>query len=334
MATSGTPGVMISTVTSFFILTHITVHGTNITDGIDVFNVNALGANGEHLDSILAANIQSTNNGILLKNANGVLIDGNSVHNTMSWGIRVENSHDNVITFMSLDHNGLNNPASHPVTSTVVQVFLDQTFWGGILLVNSDHNTLSVSQLSEDSYAGFVLVNSNYNTVFHVDTRYPDYYGGVLLASSHNTISDVSTQTSDFDGLLVRGGGFNNITNDTFSANGPIGAEITDRIVPYFVAGIYLGWGTHDNTVTLNHANKGNTGPSLVADDGTIINPVSSPIQNLNPLNNPSTGNDPGSIPSGVPLFQGTVNTGSGNVFCGNSFPSFAGAATNPNAAC
>ncbi len=335
MATSNSPGVLLQGVTKFFKLDHITVHGTGQADGIDIFNVNPpLDSNGQPQDKILAVNLDGTANGIYIKNSSGILVKGDSINNSFLWGLQLEGSHDNTITFMTFAHNGLKNPASHPVTSEVMKIFLGQEFWGGVLFLKSHDNHLTHSELSEDAYAGFVLVNSNSNVLQDLHSRYPDYFGGVLQSSSNNNITRISMQTADFVGLLIRGGSSNRVENSTFSANGPIGPETMGKIVPYFISGIYLGWGTHDNRMTQDQSNSGNTGPGLLVDNGTIINPVQSPVQTLNPFNN-ILGNDLGTVPVGSMFQPGqpTVAIAASNVICGNSFANFAGV-TNPNAAC
>jgi len=298
-----------------------------------LINVNGLGSGGQHLDQVIASNIDGASNGIFLNGVEGVTISGNSVNNDNFWGVKILNSHDNTVTFLTVAHDGLSNPSSRTFPGNL-GVFLMQHFAGGVLLENSDHNVVSRNLFSEDAFAGFVLVHSDFNVVTDVHSRYPDYFGGVLQDSSHNTINKISMQTADFVGLLVRGGGFNSITGSTFSANGPIGNEIRVQIVPYFISGIYLGWGTHNNTVTSDHANNGNTGPSLVVDDGVVVNPVPSPVQSVNPLN-AADGNDPGVVPAGSAFDAGIPTpAGSGSVICGNTFASFYPSTINANAPC
>ncbi len=325
MATSSGPGVLLNgtggTITKFFTLIHITVHGTKDNDGIDLVNVNGLGSTGEHFDSIQAANIDGARIGIFLRNTAGVTVTGNSLNNDFEWGVKLDHSHHNKVTFMTVSHDGRLNPDSNELPESA-DVFLGSEFFGGILLLNSDHNVLSRSQLSEDAYAGFVLLNSDHNTIADIHSRYPDYLGGVLQDSSHNKIDTIDMQTADFNGLVVRGGCCNEITHSDFSANGPIGNEWNAHVVPYFISGLYLGWGTHDNIIKFNHSNNGNTGPGLLVDSGAIFNPIQSPVQGMNPLNNAS-GNDPGTVPAGS-AFDAGVSTaaGSGNIICGNTFAS------------
>src|SRR5713226_3944938 len=88
MATSDAPGVAVDgtggAVSKFFILSHITVHGTSRTDGVDLISINGMG-----VDAIQAANIDSSANGILLRNTSGVTITGNSLNNNQFWGIKL-----------------------------------------------------------------------------------------------------------------------------------------------------------------------------------------------------------------------------------------------------
>jgi Right handed beta helix region len=331
-------GVAISGVTDYFTLYHITISGNNLYDGIDVSNVNAIGAGGASLDSIVAVNIDGAANGIFLNDVSGVMVNGNSVNNNFLWGVDVSNSRNVTVTFMTVAHNGLNNTDTHFGNPGQTPVWLEQanSFFGGVLFWNTKYSVLSVSELSEDGYTGFMLIQSSYNVVTDVHARYPDYFGGILQDSSNNLLSKISMQTADFSGLLVRGGGFNTIMNSVFSANGPIGNEKNPGIVPYFISGLYLGWGTHDNTITGNSANNGNTGPSLVVDDGAVPNPLTAPIQN-NPVQpfNDAFGNDPGTVPLGSG-FDGGMSTaaGLGNTICGNSFMSWYPGTIDPNAAC
>ncbi len=332
MATRNSPGVLIRGVTKNFILLHITVHGGNTNDGIELVNLNALGPHGEHFDVVRAANIDRAANGVLLRNASGVTVSGDSVNNNLLWGVKLENSNHDKVTFMTVAHNGLANPDSTELPDSR-DAFLEKEFAGGVLFKDSDYNELSRSQLSEDAFAGFVLVNSNHNTVADVHSRYPDYYGGVLQDSSFNRIDKIDMQTADFIGMAVRGGGHNNITNSDFSANGPIGNEVNAGVVPYFISGLYLGWGTHDNRITFDHSNSGNTGPGLLVDNERVVNPIQKPFQGMNPLNN-AAGNDPGTVPTDSAFDAGvSTSAGSGNVYCGNFFAD-SNLSTNPNAMC
>ena len=337
MATSSGPGVLIngSTLSKYFTLYHITVHGTHTNDGIDLVNVRGLGSNGKHLDSIKAANIDRAANGILIKNSAGVNITGNSINNNFYWGVELSGSSQVTVNFMTISHNGLSNPSSRQLPKSL-DVFLMNSFAGGVLFQDSNNNVLSRSIFSEDGFAGFVLLRSNSNNVTDVHSRYPDYFGGVVQDSSNNTLKKISMKTGDFGGLLVRSGSHNEILDSTFSANGPIGNERSRGIVPYFIAGLYLGWGTHDNRIMNDHANGGDTGPGLVVDNGKIQNPVTFPVQKHNPFNN-AAGNDLGHVPSTTlgdmftSAFDPGVSTEAGsNFYCGNSFSDVSPSIPNP----
>src|SRR5216684_1229495 len=247
-----------------------------------------------------------------------VTIEGNSINTLSGWGIRVDGGSNNEIRFMTVTHTGLANPASK---DTAILFGLPGNPWltgvtgdavGGVLLNNTSNNYVHDDLLNEDGYVGIELVNSKANTLDKINVRYPDYFGAYLQGSSNNTLTNVSLQTADFDGLLVRESNNNTIKFNTFSANGPIGNEWAAGIVPYFVAGAYVGWGSGGNIIEANNGNFGNTGPDLELDNGSVPTPTASVqggvIQSLNPLNT-STGGDPG----------GSVVFGSSNVVCGNS---------------
>jgi len=319
------PGVSISGVTDSFVLSHLNIHTTDKAPGI---LLRSLTTQSEVI-RITQVNIDSPGTaalhgdapgmGIHLQDTSNVTIDGNSINTLSGWGIRVDGGSNNIIRFMTVTHTGLANPASKdtavlfgsPGNPWLTGVTGDAV--GGVLLNNTSNNYVHDDLLNEDGYVGIELVNSKANTLDKINVRYPDYFGAYLQGSSNNTLTNVSLQTADFDGLLVRASNNNTIKFDTFSANGPIGNEWAADIVPYFVAGAYVGWGSGGNIIEANNGNFGNTGPDLELDDGFVPTPTASVqggvVQSFNPLNT-STGDDPG----------GSVLVGSGNVVCGNSF--------------
>ena len=269
---------------------------------------------------------------ISLLGSQGVTVSSSTLNNNREWAVLLRDSNHNTITSLTADHNGLNNVDSDEVSGSFA-VFLGQQSYGAMVFVNSDHNVLSYSQFSSDAYASFLLVGSDYNTIKYVNSMYPDYYGGVLQDSSYNTVDHTVITTSDYVGLVIRGGGFNTITHVFLAGNGPTGRELRALNVPYFTSGLYLGWGTHDNSIAHNTSNKGNTGPGLLVDPGSVLNPVQNPTQSLNPFNN-ANGNDPGTVPAGSAFDAGiSTEAGWGNMFCGNSFATFSGV-SNPNVSC
>jgi hypothetical protein len=331
------PGIVIENISrKSFTLLHATVHVTGAGDGIDVINVTTP-------SSIVHANVDSPPSqgggmGIHLLNSSNVVINGDSINSLQSWGIKVEGGVNNTVEFMNLNHNGLTNPASK---DTSLAMGAGNPFLlgrsgqapGGLLLINSSGNHVHDDLLNEDAYANLELVNANDNVIGPgLVSRYPDYFGLSLEGSSGNTITDVSLQTADFDGLLVRGGGNNTILASNFSANGPIGNEWKAGVVPYFIAGAYFGWGTHDNVLQGDSSNFGNTGPSLVIDDGGV--PTPPPNGQLGPQNNnpfnvlsgPNVGGDPGGVT--------VAGAETAAVICGNTFKSFYSPGLDPNAAC
>ncbi len=331
------PGIVIENISTMsFTLLHATVHVTGTGDGIDLINVTTP-------SSIVHANVDSPpaqggGMGIHLLNSRNVVINGDSINSMQSWGVKVEGGGNNTVEFMNLNHNGLTNPASKDTglgmgPSNPFLLGRSGLAPGGLLLFNSSGNNVHDDLLNEDAYANLELVNADKNTIGPgLVSRYPDYFGLSLEGSSGNMITDVSLQTADFDGLLVRGGGNNTILASNFSANGPIGNEWQDGVVPYFIAGAYFGWGTHDNMLHGDSSNFGNTGPSVVIDDGGVPTPLPKGVfgpQNNNPFNvliGPNTGGDPGGL---------TVSGAETAVeICGNSFKSFYSPSLDPNAAC
>jgi len=317
-----TPGVSVSGVDQNFVLSHLNIHTSDKAPGILLSGVTKP-------SSITQVNIDSPGTAALKGDASGVgielqgtmnvTIEGNSINTLSGWGIRVDGGSNNEIRFMTVTHTGLANPASK---DTAILFGLPGNPWltgetgdavGGILLKGTSNNYVHDNLLNEDGYVGIELVNSSWNRLDKINVRYPDYFGAYLQGSSNNTLTNVTLQTADFDGLLVRESNNNTIKFNTFSANGPIGNEWAAGIVPYFVAGAYVGWGSGGNIIEANNGNFGNTGPDLELDNGSVPTPTASVqggvIQSLNPLNT-STGGDPG----------GSVVFGSSNVVCGNSF--------------
>jgi hypothetical protein len=109
---------------------------------------------------------------------------------------------------------------------------------------------------------------------------------------------------------------------------------------------MYIGWGSHDNQV---HGNSGKTtAPALAIDDGfgpTLALPPSAGgmLQTKNPLNDQSSGGNPGSYAgfSGLGVFPTPYASAAGTQtqaeICGNSFSGAASYNTvgiDPNQVC
>ena len=309
------PAVSISNTTRSFTLLHLNVHVTGSADGILFTNVSGPA-------SITQVNVDGPpsgggGGGIHLVNSSKVAISGDSVNSMQGWGIKVERSSQTTISFMTVAHNGLSNPDSTESAAVSPNPFLAGITGdapGGVLLRGGHDNTLTDSLLNEDAYAGFELVGETGDMVSKIHVRYPDYFGGVLQSVMNSKLDGVSLQTADFDGLLMRASNGNTITDSTFSANGPIGNEWNAKVVPYFIAGAYVGWGSSTNRFTADNGNFGNTGPDLVIDDGTLLPGAGFVIHGVNqtvqPLNQPST----------YTTLGVSMAAGSGNVACGNSF--------------
>jgi len=320
-----TPGISIMGTSKSFVLNHPTVHTNGLADGILLSGVTGPAwINHANVDTPGSLAVAAVNNGIELINTSRVTVTGDSINTNGGWGVRLENSSHNVITFMNLNHNGLSNPDS--VGSASISFSDPSNPWiagvsgnatGGLLIKGGSGNTVSDDLFNEDAYAGFVLVNTSGNTVQRVNVRYPDYFGGIVESSDGNTLDTVSLQTADFDGLLVRASNNNTFTNNTYSANGPIGNEWNAHVVPYFIAGAYVGWGSDHNTFIGNNGNFGNTGPDLVLDDGTLLTKANEgfffngSLQSNNPFNFLSTYRS---------LGVKSLAAGSHNTVCGNSF--------------
>ncbi len=324
---SGQPGVSVvnsGRISKHFTLLHITVHTAGDADGILLQNVKRDSITQVNIDTSGALATASTNNGIELINTIGVSINGDSINTMGGWGIRVVGGSGNHIEFMTVAHAGLSTPNSvgssmlsfsDPTNPWIAGVTGDAS--GGVLLKNTTGNTVHDNLFNEDAYAGLELVGASGNIVSRINVRYPDYFGMVLQSSNGNTLDGVSLQTADFDGLLMRASNGNTVINSTFSANGPIGNEWNAQVVPYFIAGAYVGWGSNKNTFTSNNGNFGNTGPDLVLDDGTLLTKATQgfffngSLQVKNPLNFLSTYKT---------LGVRSLAAGSGNTVCGNSF--------------
>lgn len=316
-----TPAVSISGTTAHFDLDHITVHTTGKADGIVLTNVNGPASiTHVNIDTPGTMAFNGAGGGIAIIDSNGVTINGDSINTVGNWGIRVVRGSHNEIKFMTVAHAGLTNPASKSTGTLSMQenpfiTGITGDAPGGVLLNNTSDNFVHDNLLNEDAYAGVEVVGGGTNTLQKIVVRYPDYFGVVLQSSMGNMLDDLSLQTADFDGLLVRASDNNTITNSTFSANGPIGNEWNANIVPYFLAGAYVGWGSSGNKFRLDNGNFGNTGPDLVFDDGNLLTSAGFTIHGLlqtaQPLNLFSTYST---------LGVASVKVGPGNTACGNSF--------------
>jgi hypothetical protein len=316
------PGILVDntagTITKFFNIVGDTITGGSgsPTDypGIEFVKVDGLGKvtgskntfNGNHY-------------GILLVDSSHILIDGKSTSNGATvnsngvTGIAIVRGGFNTIRNIQVEHNG---------------VGISEGFFGGgvgITLNATTGNLVWNVVLSEDSFAGLAMFGATNSLVDGISVHYPDFYGAVIDGGSGNTIQNSVLQTADFVGLWLREHtSGNEILNNNIYANGPIGNEIKPGIVPYFTVGLYISSGAHDNVIRNNNFNNGNTGGSIIQDNGQIVNAVQSPIQSNNPFNDPATGNEPANPvrPSGP--------AGAGNIFCGNAITTTQGVPSNP----
>jgi parallel beta-helix repeat protein len=316
------PGILVDNtgglITKHFVLSGDTVTGgngpTTNFPGAEFVGVDGLG-------SIIGTTNTFSGNlyGILLLSSSHILIDGGSSSNGATVnsngidGIAVVGGGSNTIENIQVNHNGIGIPES---------------FTGGgmgIRLTSTTSNVVSNVVLSEDAMSGIGLFSSIGNVVNGVVVHYPDFYGAIVDGGGSNTIENNIFQTGDYVGLWVRDFSIGNlITGNSIFANGPTGKEIHPAIVPYFTVGLYISSGSADNQIKFNNFNNGNTGGSIIQDNGAIINAVQSPIQSNNLFNDPLTGNEPASpvSPSGP--------AGLGNFFCGNAIVSSQGVPSNP----
>jgi parallel beta-helix repeat protein len=316
------PGLLVDNtagqITKYFVISSDTVTGGNgpptSFPGVEFINVNGLG-------SITGG--QNTFNGnqygIMLVNSQNILIDGVSDETGSSAsgngiaGISIVGGGSNTVSNIQVTHNGIGIP--------------DGFFGGGmgLQLNGTSHNTITNVILSEDSFTGLFIYQSSDNVVTGVVVHYPDFYAAIVDGGSGNTVQSSTFQTGDYVGLWLRDSTSGNlISGNSMLANGPVGREINKGIVPYFTVGLYISSGATDNQIQNNNFNNGNTGGSIIQDNGNIINAVQSPIQSNNPFNDPATGNEPSSpvFPSGP--------AGPGNTFCGNAIVSSQGVPGNP----
>src|SRR5579885_461784 len=204
----------------------------------------------------------------------------------------------------------------------------------GIYLLNSQNILIDGGSMSNgatvnnNGIAGIAIVGGGHNTIQNIQVNKngvgipEDFFSGgrgiELNSTSYNTISNVTLSEDSQAGLALFSSSYN-----TILANGPIGNEIKAGIVPYFTVGLYLSSGASNNQFKYNYFNNGNTGGSIIVDNGVIVNAVQSPVQSNNPFNDPSTGNEPS-----TPIFP-SGPAGGGNTFCGNSIYTTQGPVNN-----
>ncbi len=282
--------------------------------GVEFVHVNSLGEitgskntfNGNQYGVLLVGSSNILIDGV--SNSNGATVSGNGIA-----GIAVVGGGSNTIQNLQVTRNGVGIP---------------EDFLGGgmgIQLNQTTGNNINNIVLSEDSFTGLGIFSSTGNVVNGISVHYPDFYGTIVDGGSGNTIENSVFQTGDYVGLWLRSSTKNNlITGNAIYANGPTGNEFNAGIVPYFTVGLYISSGAHNNAIKNNKFNNGNTGGSVIQDNGSIINAVQTPIQSNNLFNDPATGNEPShpTAPSGP--------AGTGNTFCGNTIISSQGVPSNP----
>jgi hypothetical protein len=315
------PGILVDNtngkITDHFVLTDDTITNSSSTTtnypGVEFINVNGLGE-----ITGTANTFKGNQYGIYLLNSENILIDGGNtnnggtVNNNGISGIAIVGGGHNTISNIQVNHNGIGIPEDF------------MSGGRGIELNDTTYNTLNNVILSEDAQAGLAMFSSSYNTINGITTHYPDFYATIVDGGKGNVLENSVFQTADYVGLWLRDSTSQNmIVSNQIVANGPTGHEINPGIVPYFTVGLYLSSGASSNSIESNYFNKGNTGGSVIVDNGAVINAVQSPIQSNNPFNDPATGNEPSS-----PLFP-SGPAGGGNIFCGNSIVSTQGPVNN-----
>lgn len=318
---SAAPGLLVDNtgggISKYFDVAGDTVTGGNgppaAYPGIEFKNLNGLG------EITGFANTFSSNSyGILLLNSQNILIDGGSsstgatVNGNGRDGVAIVGGGHNTVENIQVNRNGVGVP---------------EGFFGGgrgISLNNTGYNTIYNVVLSEDSDNGIALFGSSFNTINGISIHYPDFYGAIVDGGSGNTIENSVFQTGDYVGLWLRDDTTGNtVIHDQIVSNGPTGHEKNPGIVPYFTVGLYLSSGAVSNNIEKNYFNNGNTGGSIIQDNGAIVNAVQSPIQSNNLFNDPATGNEPS-----TPLFPS--GPAGANFFCGNSIYATQGVPSNP----
>jgi parallel beta-helix repeat protein len=319
--TSSAPGILVDNsngkITKYFEITGDTVNGGNgqptSYPGAEFIDVTGLGK------IVGTGNTFNGNEyGIYLKDSWNILIDGGNTNNGATAnnngiaGIAIVGGGGNTIENIQVNKNGIGIPENF------------QSGGRGIELNDTNGNILNNVILSEDSQAGLSMFSSSNNIIDDIIIHYPDFYATVVDGGSGNILENSVFQTADYVGLWLRDHTSNNMINsDQFLGNGPVGREKSAGIVPYFTVGLYLSSGAGANNVENNFFNQGNSGGSIILDNGTIINIVQKPVQSNNAFNDPKTGNEPSSpvFPSGP--------SGSGNYFCGNSIYATQGGVVN-----
>jgi hypothetical protein len=307
ITSNGVPGVSVvstsGSITERFRLDHISVHTSGNAPGILMRNLTSpASVTYPNITTPPSTPLAAGNIGIEIDSSTGVSVTGGSINNLGDWGIRVSGSSNVTLNGVQVSHTGLINPNSE---STPGLAYDDHNPWlgglvgdapGGVLLIDSDYGSLVNVSATSDAYAGIELVRSHHDTLSGVDTHYPDYYGLALQSANDNTITNSTFGASDYDNVLLRNSSNNTLTNNHINAAGPIGAEFPKRIVGYFAAAVYVGWGSAHNLIRGNSGK--NSFPGVEIDNNEVptfsLPSAKGQLQTLNPLNDQTTGGDPG----------------------------------------
>ena len=259
----------------------------------------------------------SDSNGVIIINANGVVVEGNDTALIGAGG-----------------GYGIYNPGFEDVTIRNIKV---KNYDSGIYLINSDKNTITNNNASNNN-DGILLDYSSNNSITN-NTANSNYdYGIYLISSSNNSITNNNVSNNDY-GIRLYSSSSNTVTNNTASNNdygihfsSSSSNTITNNTANsnnYF--GIYLYSSSNNNTITNNTANSNNRYGIILAsssNNNTITNNTAnsnydSGIVLDSSSNNTITNNTASNNEYGISLGSSSSNTISNNEIDGSSVAGF-----------
>ncbi|MFX0105038.1 MAG: NosD domain-containing protein [Candidatus Hodarchaeota archaeon] len=225
----------------FFIIRDSRFYNTPAT-GIELNNV----SNG----ALINNNLSSNSYGIRLYNSNNTILSGNSLINNYLNGIYLDESNHNIISGNNASYNGFNGLTLNLSNNNTISTN-NMSYNGdiGICLETSNNNTLSGND-ANNNYIGIFIGEiltvswqeryfegeSNNNNVLG-NTANNNYNKGIFIIGNNNKIIENNANYNNEVGISLDWGNINTISDNNASYNGD--------------CGIYLR-SSNNATITLN----------------------------------------------------------------------------------
>jgi len=211
---------------------------TSITGNVIISNINdfTLDCDGKSIDSPVpeegigilvdaSSNVEIKNcvvnlfvDNILIKNSNRNIISGNTLNESNTNGILLDNSHENEVEF----NDGVGNDFLVTLRNSNDNIVRDNTMSNGenvMEMSNSNGNTIVNNFMESNDNMGFGLFGSTNNTISGNIIGGNNAFGLKITNSPGNVIKNNQITFNDGDGLVLENSEGNIITDNEIKSN-------------------------------------------------------------------------------------------------------------------